>query len=192
VGYPKHVKLAYMRIVLATPLYPPEIAEPAPYIKELAKHLARLHDVTIVAYARLPEKVPGVSIISVDKRQPLLLRLFSYFFALLRAARGANIIYVMNGASVELPAALVALFTGRPLVFHVGDTVAHERAKQSRMLQFIERFAFSCAKCVLNDSPDARPEIIPLEPFPAEKMTAYEQSWDAHLRVLDETFNHVA
>ncbi len=181
-----------MKIVLATPLYPPEIAEPAPYIKELAKHLARLHDITIVAYARLPEKVHGVLILSVDKRQPLLLRLFSYFFALLRAAHRADIIYAMNGASVELPAALVALFTGRPLIFHVGDAAAHERAKQSRVLHFIEHFAFSRAKCVLNDSPGPRPEIIPLEPFHAEKMTAYERSWDAHLRILEETFNHVA
>jgi Glycosyl transferase 4-like domain len=179
-----------MKIVLATPLYPPEIAEPAPYVKELAKRLTKLHEVTVVAYARLPEAVPGLRIIAVDKRRLLLVRLLAYFFALLRAARRADLVYAMNGASVELPAIFATFFIGRPFVFHVGDTAAHERAKRSRILRFIERSAFSRAKRVLNDSPGARPEIIPLEPFPAEKMTAYERSWQAHIDVLEDTFSH--
>ncbi len=179
-----------MRIVLATPLYPPEIAEPAPYIKELAKRLSGRHAVTIVAYAKLPEEVSGVRIIAVNKRRPLLVRLSTYFFALLRATRHADIVYAMNGASVELPIALAALFTGRPVVFHIGDIAAHERAKQSRTLRLIERFAFSHAKRTLNDSPDTRPEIILLEPFPAERMAAYEKSWRAHIDTLEDTFSH--
>ena len=141
-----YVKFRYMKIVLATPLYPPEIAEPAPYVKELAKRLSGRHAVTIVAYTRLPEKVSGVSIIVVDKHKPLFIRLVVYFFTLLRAAWHADIVYAMNGASVELPAALVALVTRRPFVFHIGDSVAHERAKQKQLLRFIERFAFARTK----------------------------------------------
>jgi|SRR3989344_760047 len=180
-----------MRIVLATPLYPPEIAEPAPYVKELARHLSGRHAITVVAYARFPEKVLNVRIVAVNKRWPLLIRLPAYFFALLRATRDADLIYAMNGASVELPVALTAFVTGRPIIFHVGDTAAHERAKQSRVLQLIERSAFAHAKRVLSDSPDTRPEIIPFESFPAKKMATYERSWQTHTNALEDTFSHV-
>ncbi|MEK7101812.1 MAG: glycosyltransferase [Patescibacteria group bacterium] len=179
-----------MKIVLATPLYPPEIAEPAPYVKELAKRLSGRHAVTIVAYTRLPEKVSGVSIIVVDKHKPLFIRLVVYFFTLLRAAWHADIVYAMNGASVELPAALVALVTRRPFVFHIGDSAAHERAKQKQLLRFIERFAFARTKEVTADSPLVRPEIIPFEPFPAEGMAVYERSWNTHVNALEATFTH--
>lgn len=76
-----------MKIVLATPLYPPDIAAPALYVKELAKRIATLHDVTIVAYANLPETMPEVRMIAVSKRQPLPLRLLTYFAALIRSVR---------------------------------------------------------------------------------------------------------
>jgi hypothetical protein len=179
-----------MRIVLATPLYPPEIAEPAPYVKELAKRLSGRHLVTIVAYTRLPEKVPGVSIIVVDKRRPLPFRLLSYFFALLRAAQNADIIYALNGASVELPVALVSLIIRRPLIIRIGDTAAHTRAQEQWALRRIERFAFSRARRVVTDAPGTRPEILPFEPFPTEKMSAYEQSWKSHLRTLENAFTY--
>lgn len=179
-----------MRIVLATPLYPPEIAEPAPYIKELAKRLARLHKVTIVAYTRLPENVPGVTIVAVDKRKPLPLRLLAYFFALRKAAKDADVIYAENGASIELPAGFVSLFIKQPLIVHVGDQAAHTRAQTNLVLKSIERFIFSRAQKIITDIPLSKPEILPLEPFPAEKIAAYEQSWDMHLHTLENIFNH--
>lgn len=179
-----------MRIVIATPLYPPEIAEPAPYIKELAKRLARSHDVAIVAYTRLPEKVPGVKIIAIDKRRPLLLRLFAYFRALRHAAKRADVIYAENGAAIELPAGLVSLFGKQSLVMHIGDSAAHERAQTNFKLRSIERFAHSRAREIIADSPLPKPEILPLEPSPVDKLAAYERSWSAHLDKLEEIFGH--
>src|SRR3989344_9051256 len=46
------IRLQLMKIVLATALYPPDIAPPAPYVKELATRLAANHEVTIVTYGR--------------------------------------------------------------------------------------------------------------------------------------------
>ncbi len=179
-----------MKIVIATPLYPPEIAEPAPYIKELAKRLAELHEVTIVAYARLPEKVPGVSIVVIDKRRPLPLRLLSYMQALWQAAKHADVVYVENGASVELPAGLISFFRKRLLIVHIGDRTAHERARTHVLLRNIERFTLARAARVIREMPATRPEILPFEPFPTEQFTAYEKSWEAHLRILQDAFNH--
>ncbi|MBI3572115.1 hypothetical protein HY091_01100 [Candidatus Kaiserbacteria bacterium] len=179
-----------MRIVLATPLYPPEIAEPAPYVKELARRLSKDHRVIIVAYGRLPERVLGVTIVAVDKRWPLPFRLLAYFFALLGAARNADLIYAQNGPSVELPAAFVALILGRPLIIRIGDQAAHEYATRHLARRIIERFALSRACEVISDGPLPRPEVIPFQPFPPAKRVAYEHAWEEHLRALETLFDH--
>jgi hypothetical protein len=177
-----------MKIVLATPLYPPDIAEPAPYVKELAKRLKLHHEVTIVAYGHLPEKVPGVKIVAVPKNRMLPLRLIDYTFKLLQAARGADIIYAQNGASVELPAALITLAICRPLIMGLGDASAHSRAAHKRVLGLIERFALGRAKAVVPIIPPERPEILPFEPKPEAALHAYEKSWGEHVRQLEELY----
>jgi hypothetical protein len=49
-----------MKIVIATPIYPPELGGPATYTKELATRLANIHDITIVAFTNAPQPVSGV------------------------------------------------------------------------------------------------------------------------------------
>lgn len=179
-----------MKIVLATPLYPPDLGEPAAHVKELAVRLAKNNDVSVVTYGRLPEKVAGVSVISVSKRRPLPVRLAAYTFALLRAARRADVIYAENGPSVELPAGLAALLTRRPLIVHLGDRAAHALAEYSVWRRALERFALGRAKTVIRDNPPSRPEILPLQEPPADALAEYEAAWKSHLALLKEAFNH--
>jgi hypothetical protein len=182
--------VAPMKLVLATPLYPPDIAEPAPYVKELAKRLALTHEVTIVTYGRLPEKVPGVRIVAIDKRQPLFARLFKYTFALAHEARRADLVYAQNGAATELPVGIVTRLTRTPLVLHYADTAAHAHAAQSRLYGAIERFAARAARGVTDDMPLPRPEILPLKPKPEAAFAEYETSWAAHLAEVTSLLNH--
>ena len=179
-----------MRITLASPLFPPEIAEPAPYTKELATRLAGGHQVSVVAYAHSPERVQGAEIISVEKRRPLPIRLIRFYFALFRAARGTDILYIQNGPSVELPAAFFSLFTRTPLIIHIGDTAAHTYAQTRPLLRAIERFVRARARKVVTDSPLARPEINPLLPQPEAELAAYEASWAKHLAYLEDLFSN--
>ncbi len=173
-----------MKIVLATPLYPPDIAEPAPYIKELAKRLSTLHEVTIVTYGRLPEKIPGVSIVAVDKRQPIIPRLRAYWSALRRAAKDAHVVYAENGASVELP----VFFISSHLIFHIGDKKAHGRTKHNLLRYLLEKLVCTRARTVLKGSPLPRPEIIPFEKPPA--LDAYEASWQSHMTQVTDALSH--
>jgi hypothetical protein len=179
-----------MKLVLATPLYPPDIAAPAPYVKELARRLSQEHEVTIVTYGRLPEEVPGVRIIAVDKRQPLIIRLLSFTIALMRAVRGADVLYVENGASTELPAGIVARLSRARFILHIGDAAAHHHAHTSKLYGAIERFASERAARIVRESPDLRPEILPLEPTPEQALIEYEQSWQEHLAMLATLFSH--
>lgn len=119
-----------MKIVLATPLYPPEIGGPATYTKELAERLRDKHDIVIVAYASTSEKIPGTTLITVSKRRRLPVRLLKYTYVLWRAAGGADVIYVQNAVAAGLPAVVVGKLRRVPVVLKFVGDEAWERATQ--------------------------------------------------------------
>jgi glycosyltransferase involved in cell wall biosynthesis len=119
-----------MKIILATPIYPPEIGGPATYTKELAERLKDRHEVTIVAYASTSEKIPGTRLITVDKRRALPLRLLKFFWVLYKAAKDTDAIYVQNAVAAGLPAVLVGTLRRVPVVLKFVGDEAWERATQ--------------------------------------------------------------
>ncbi len=167
-----------MRIDIASPLYPPEVASAAVYAKELARRFARNHAVTVVAYAHLPEEVPGVRVVSIEKRQSRLRRLLAFRRVFDDAVSDADAVLAVNGASVELPI-LLAPPRRLPLIYCVADTAAHERAG------LIERIAFARAEAVIKSIPPPRPEILPFAPEPTAARAAYEAAWTEHVRTLE-------
>lgn len=177
-----------MTLVFASPLYPPDLAEPAPYTKELARRLSTTHTVIVVAYGRLPEKVPGAQIIAVNKRRPLPWRLAVFTKTLWQVTRNADVLYVQNGASVELPALITTFFLRKPLIVHMGDDRAHERAKRSLLHGFLERAVLRRAYAVVRESPLERPEILPLHNKPEAEIRAWEESWTRHCSKLEDIF----
>lgn len=179
-----------MKIIIATPLYPPDIAEPAPYVKELAKRLAPKHQVTIVVYGHLPEKIPGVSFVCVDKRLPLPLRLLRFSFILFKETLNTDVLYAENGASIELPAGLVAFFTRKPLIIHTGDKVAQKKTKENAWLKRINSLAVKQAQRVIEKTPKSKPEILPFKPKPKTKLNEYEISWNTYIKELENIFKH--
>lgn len=172
-----------MKILIATPLYPPEVAAAAAYAKELAARLAQKHEVTVVAYTHLPEPVEGVRVIAVDKRQPRFERLRIFRRALARAAKNVDAVLAINGASVALPVLLTRL---PRVVCCIADKAAHARGG------LIEHLAFLRASVIVHEIPEPKPEILPadLAPYPAEALAAWEASWQKHLHTLETLFKH--
>lgn len=105
-----------MKIVLATPVYPPEQSSPAVYIKELALKLRDKHELTIVAYASTSERIEGTTLFTISKRRPLPLRLIKYFITLYNASEDADVIYAQNAMASGLPAMLVGKIRKIPVV----------------------------------------------------------------------------
>lgn len=180
----------YMRIAIATPLYPPDIAEPAPYVKELATRLSKKHEVTIVTYGRHPEEIPGVHIVAVSKQRPLLIRLALYTIALLKVSTKTDVIYALNGPSVELPASIASFLTRAPLFAFLGDASAHTRAQKKSVLKHLENLFLRRARRTISHAPLSRPEILPFAPYPTNELDAFNRSWDTHLDALDNVFTH--
>ena len=177
-----------MKIVIVTPLYPPDIAAPAPYAKELAKRLSDEHAVTVVAYAEHPELLRNVTVITVSKRTPLPLRMWAFFLALNTALKTADVVLVENGTSVELPVFLASFGKHTPFIAHAGDTMALRSATRNPVRGIIASLFRTRSRAHLTNVPLPRPEILPFAPYPHEALSAYEESWQKHLSLLNNTF----
>ena len=191
-----------MKILIATPLYPPDIAAPAPYVKELATRLAKDHEVTVIAYGHLPEEVVGVRLVSVPKNLSILRRLWRFTRVLRLEAKAADVTLIENGPATELPAALLSLFTRFRYVFHGTDTKSLINIKKYPVRGLIERLAITRAEqlimcegytphqsttmrgTVCVPHPPERPEILPFAEYPKAEMSTYETAWKEHLLKL--------
>ncbi len=177
-----------MKILITTALYPPELGVSAIYIKELAKRLKDKNEVKILLYGHLPEKISGVSFVCVNKNQLLLLRLFKFFLVLWRESKNVDLIYSENGASVELPLALLSFFKKMFIVFHIGDLLAQEKTKNNNILAYIHKALLKKALFIVKKIPNNRPEILPFEKYPEKEMKEYEESWEKHIKKLENIF----
>lgn len=104
-----------MKILIATPLYPPDIGGPAKYAKALHEEYARTgHGGAVVAYGAL------------EKALPPLVRHIVYFFRLLPQALRADAILALDTWSVGIPALYVALLLRKRFLVRIGGDVLWE------------------------------------------------------------------
>ena len=131
-----------MKIVIATPIYPPEIGGPATYTKELVKKLCNEHECIVVAYTDNTQKIPNSKLVPVSKQAMLPVRLFKYFFTLLKEMRGTDVLYVQNAMAAGLPAMLAGKIRRKPVILKFVGDEAWERATQhgktnKRLIEFL-------------------------------------------------------
>ncbi|MHB1117949.1 MAG: glycosyltransferase family protein [Minisyncoccota bacterium] len=176
-----------MKIVLATPLYPPDIEPVALYNKELAKRLtAKKHKVTIATYSKHPEQIDGVRIITTDKQNFSFARITHYTIKLWKELRGSDVMYVQNGASVELPTLLITSIIKKPFVFFETDINARKRAGVNFFLKILRYAILHRACAIITNIPSPKPEILPFDAYPEENFLKYETEWNIHLETLSK------
>ena len=97
-----------MKIVIATPLYPPEIGGPATYAKELNERFTVLGvDTVLIKFS--------------DVRQyPKLVRHAAYFWRVFLAARKADVVFAFDTWSTGIPATLAAKVCRKKVVVRIG------------------------------------------------------------------------
>lgn len=149
-----------MKLVIATPLYPPEIGGPSTYAALLEKSLpSKGVEVTIVAFSEV-------------RHLPKIVRHYAYYRRVLAVAREADIVLALDPVSVGLPALYAARRAGKPLVVKIGGDYAWEQGVQRfgikeslddfvqkrsvplpvRMLRFIQAYVTMRAQCVIAPS----------------------------------------
>lgn len=180
-----------LRIAIITPLFPPDTGGCARYIKTLTQRLSASHDVSLLTYGHIPEKVENVLIASIDKRLPLPLRLTYFFIELMKITKRADIIYLENGASTELPMRMVSFLKKTPYILHVGDTHAQKHDTAHPLRSLIHRSIKKGAYAVITHSPVSKPDILPFHPHPAQEQEVYETSWKEHMTTIEELISDI-
>lgn len=178
-----------MRILLVSPLYPPDIAPAAEYLKELARRLRVHHAVTVITYGTYPEYLEGVVVQPIDKRTPLAVRLGVLTIRLITALPRADVVYALNGASAELPLLIASWVSRTPVLYARADTDAHVHA--SGLRRILEQQVERRARALITSFPDPKPEVLPFAPYPTDAFEKYERSWQEHLSLLSSHFDHV-
>lgn len=107
-----------MKIVIATPLYPPEIGGPATYAKLLFEGLPTKDiDVELVKFSNV-------------RHLPKIIRHYAYYRRVLKAARNADVILALDPVSVGLPAMWAANKLNKQFVVKIVGDYAWEQGQQ--------------------------------------------------------------
>jgi glycosyltransferase involved in cell wall biosynthesis len=106
-----------MKLVLATPLYPPEGGGPATHTRFLEQHLPALGiETQVVAFSRVRSRPKGV-------------RHLWYAWLVYRAAKESGVVFAQDTVSVGFPALLAARLARVPFVVRVPGDHAWEQAR---------------------------------------------------------------
>lgn len=107
-----------LRLLIATPLYPPDDGGPSTYAKLLETALPS-HGVNV-----------SLVVFRTYKQYPKILRHLLYTIALFRRARHADMIYALDPISVGVPAMIVSILLRKTLVLKVVGDYAWEQGRQ--------------------------------------------------------------
>lgn len=107
-----------MKVVIATPLYPPDIGGPATYAKILEDELPK-KDIEVVLIK-----------FSDVRHLPKVLRHYAYYRRVLRAARDADMILALDPVSAGLPALKAAQKLKKKFVVKIVGDYAWEQGRQ--------------------------------------------------------------
>lgn len=112
-----------MKILIATPLYPPDDGGPATYARALE--------------TALPSAGVEVSLLSFStfRHHPKIVSHLRYTYALWRLAKGVDLIYTLDLVSAGVPAYIVSKLTGKPLVLKMVGDYAWEQGTQRAGVQ---------------------------------------------------------
>jgi glycosyltransferase involved in cell wall biosynthesis len=104
-----------MKVLICTPLYPPDIGGPATYSKLLAEEL--------------PDRGIEVSVLSFGEVRGLIkpLRHFIYFLKVLKRGMDANIIFAQDPVSVGFPSLIASKVLGKKFVLKIVGDYAWEQ-----------------------------------------------------------------
>lgn len=107
-----------MRLLIATPLYPPDPGGPATYAKLLEEGLPPLGvGTTVVSFGEV-------------RHRPKIIRHVAYARRLMRAGRSVDVMLALDPVSTGLPAALAAFLIRKPLVVKIVGDYAWEQGCQ--------------------------------------------------------------
>jgi glycosyltransferase involved in cell wall biosynthesis len=107
-----------MNILIATPLYPPQIGGPATYTVFLEKHLPKNgYEITVMPFTSVC-------------MYPKIIKHIVYTYRLIRSARTVDILYALDTVSVGVPVRIASFLSRKPYILRVPGDYAWEQGQQ--------------------------------------------------------------
>lgn len=107
-----------MRVLITSPVFPPDLGGPAVYVPSLGRFLVeRGHTVEVVAFCSDPRPKGHPFPVRAISRGPLPVRYLKAFFAVLKAAGRADIVYVNE--HLALLHVLAGKLRGKPVMIRI-------------------------------------------------------------------------
>jgi len=127
-------------IIIATEVYPPDIAGPATFIKRITPELNEAgFKVTTLTYA--DQASESEELVKVSRQTSLINKYLAYFFKLKKLADKADLIFAQGPLASGLPAVLVKKLTGKKVIMKIVGDVVWERARNNNLTgQTIDEF----------------------------------------------------
>lgn len=140
-----------MKILISTPIFPPEIGGPATYTVEVSRRLQEKgHRIRIVAFSDAKPLASDLEVAAVRvyyKVFGTLFRQMRFFFTLLASVKGMDLIYLQDPMVVGVASLLVGKLVRKPLVLKfVGDSVWEKEYSRRRTDQDLDGFLSSPPK----------------------------------------------
>ena len=174
-----------MNVVMLTPLFPPDTSNSARYVKLLAAKL-EIASLTLIAYGRLPESVPGVQITNIDKSGSKLSTIYHCIQSLISLKPTTLIVH--NGPSTELPALLYLIL--RPttnLMYIESDSQAALDTKNilfTLIRKNIKKRARTTITLPQDTSSYLPEEKLPFSQTDEHRELSYKDWWEKHLKEI--------
>ena len=122
-----------MKLIIPTPIMPPQIGGPATYVSHLAGYLSQKHKVSVLTFTQRPEPIRGVRITVIPLYQhPLgmILRQVTLAIQLVRLSKTADVIYAQGPIVVGLTSVIIGKILNKPVVIKFVGDIAWEEAER--------------------------------------------------------------
>lgn len=142
-----------MKILITTPIYPPEIGGPATYASGLLKNLSLDHNISVITFTKNPEKSKKANILSIPQYRHafgIIFRQAKLLLQILKIGKKADIIY-SQGPIVVGTASIIAgrMLQKKVILKFVGDIAWEESQRRSSSKLTLEEFYQSPKKMAI-------------------------------------------
>src|SRR3989344_4226716 len=105
-----------MKILIVTPIFPPEIGGPATYTTEILKRLPPNPKLTVISFNRFLEALPPSDVYFVTTIGGMVMRQLRLFFTCLKRGYRADIFYLQEPAVVGLSGVVSGKLLGKRVI----------------------------------------------------------------------------
>lgn len=157
-----------MKILITTPLFPPELHHPAHFSKNLATHLSRHHTVDLLVYSDNPESLLVGKVINIPKKKNLFLKIPIFIKKSYDVLKNADVVILNQAGFFSLLAFLLAKLLSKKIIVKMKEDESGEKKKQFgknytqlklRLIDAMQKFILKRANTIFFDHEDLKYEL---------------------------------